>query len=83
MRTHDGILEIFIDDRLICKHDILSGRNRVSRKKEHFKGLLKEVQNDGYAPYRKLPLMDFSGNDDVEVEKRSLTVYENLAGGEV
>ena len=83
VRTHDGILDVFIDDRFICKHDILSGRNRVSRKKEHFKGLLKEVQNDGYAPYRKLPLMDFSGKDDVEVEKRSLDVYENLAGGDV
>ncbi|RLF56972.1 MAG: IS21 family transposase [Thermoplasmata archaeon] len=79
VRIHDGILETFIDNRIICTHEILSGRNRVSKNKEHFKGLLKEIRNEGYAPYRKLPLMNFSATDDVEVEKRSLDVYENLA----
>jgi transposase len=68
-----------IDNRVICTHEILSGRNRVSKNKEHFKGLLKEIRNEGYAPYRKLPLMNFSATDDVKVEKRSLDVYENLA----
>lgn len=80
VRVHDGILEIIIDNQVICTHEMLSGRNRVSKNKEHFKGLLKEVRNEGYAPYQKLPLMNFSVNDnDVEVEKRSLDVYENLA----
>ena len=32
-------------------------------------------------PYQKLPLMRFSGGN-VEVEKRPLTVYEQLGGGE-
>lgn len=85
VRIYDDTLEVVLDERVICTHDILLGRNRVSKKKEHFKGLLKQVRNEGYVPYRKLPLMNFSGDEDVEVEKRSLDVYEHLVdeGGDV
>jgi len=78
-RTHAGKLQVLIDDKIICEHEILSGKNRVSRVKEHFKGLLKEILEEGRTPYQRLPLMSFSGGD-IEVEKRSLDVYEQMGG---
>lgn len=80
IRTHAGRLEVLIDNEVVCEHELLAGRGRISRDKEHFKGLLKEIREEGRSSYQKLPLMDFSGGD-IQVEKRSLDVYEQLGGG--
>jgi transposase len=80
VKTHGGKLQVIIDDKIICEHEILVGKNRVSRVKEHFKGLLKELLEEGRTPYQKLPLMNFSV-ENIEVEKRSLDVYEQMGGG--
>ncbi|GCC11860.1 integrase core domain protein [archaeon] len=80
VRIHAGKLEVLINDKVVCKHELLAGRGRVSRDREHFKGLLKDIMEEGRKPYQKLPLMNFSGGD-VQVEKRSLDVYERLGGG--
>jgi len=80
VRTRHGKLRVLIDDKVVSENELLSGRGRVSRNQEHFRGLLKEVMQERYRPHQKLPLMNFSGGD-VEVEKRSLTVYDQLGGG--
>lgn len=80
MKTYEGKLQVLIDGKIICEHEILAGKNRVSRKKEHFKGLLKEILKEGLTSYQKLPLMNFSG-EDIDVEKRSLDVYDQIGGG--
>ena len=80
VKTHEGKLQVLIDDNVVCEHEILAGKNRTSRMKEHFKGLLKEVMEEGRTPYQKLPLMNFSV-ETVEVEKRPLDVYEQIGGG--
>jgi len=80
VNTHAGKLQVLIDNKIICEHEIIAGKNRVSRKKEHFKGLLKEILKEGRTSYQKLPLMNFSG-EDIDVEKRSLEVYDQIGGG--
>jgi hypothetical protein len=80
VKTHKGILQVFIDDTMVCEHGILTGKNRTSRMKEHFKGLLKDILMEGRTPYQRLPLMNFSV-ETVEVEKRPLEVYEQIGDG--
>lgn len=80
LKIHAGKLEVLVDNVVVCEHELLAGKGRVSRNKEHFKGLLKEIRDEGRSSYQKLPLMDFSG-EDVQVEKRSLDAYERLRGG--
>ena len=58
-----GILKIKIGDEII-EHGILQGSGRISRKKEHFEGLLKSVSDRN------------AWNYGIEVEKRDLKNYE-------
>ena len=72
--------KVIVGDEQVCEHEILAGRARVSRVKEHFKGLLSEIQNENKAA------MNASGQtilkfENVEVEKRSLSVYDSLIEG--
>lgn len=69
----NGKLQALIDGEIVGEHEFLAGKGRVSRKKEHFKGLLKEILQEGRMERQKLPLYDFSA---VEVEKRPLEYYE-------
>lgn len=79
VREYDGKLQVLIDRQMVCEHELLSGKGRVSRKKEHFKGLLKEILREGRVESgRRLPFYDFSG--EVEVEKRPLDYYEARGG---
>lgn len=81
----DGKLRVFIDGLEVCEHELLAGSGRVSRNKEHFKGLLSEIlkEKTTTAFDRDRVILDF--NSDVEVEKRSLDFYEALGNeaGEV
>ncbi len=82
VRERDGKLLVLINGRAVCMHELLHGKGRTSRKREHFKGLLKEILGEGRSTrgYKKrLPFYDFSG--EVEVEKRPLDYYE-LRGGD-
>ena len=58
-----GILKIKIGDEII-EHGVLQGSGRISRKKEHFEGLLKAVSDRN------------AWNYGIEVEKRDLKNYE-------
>jgi transposase len=79
LHISDGKFQVYVDNELICEHEILSGNNRVIRKKEHFQGLLSEIlkQNSVCRNTSKSPLK-FSSP---EVEKRSLDVYEVFSQG--
>ncbi len=55
---------------------MLAGSNRVSRNKEHFKGLLGDIFKENIAVMNKTQsTLKFS---EPQVEKRSLSVYEAL-----
>ena len=72
--------KVIVGGEQICEHEILAGRARVSRVKEHFKGLLSEIQKENKAAMNKSgqSLLKF---ESLEVEKRSLSVYESLIEG--
>jgi transposase len=79
LHIFDGKFQAYIDNESVCEHEILPENCRVSRKKEHFHGLLSEIlkQNSVFKNPSKI-LMKFS---DPEVEKRSLEVYEIFSKG--
>ncbi|AKB57047.1 IS21 family transposase [Methanosarcina barkeri] len=79
LQIFEGKFEVYVDYEKVCEHEILPGNCRVARKKEHFKGLLSEVLNEN-SKCKKSPhiLLKFSG---LEVEKRSLDVYETFSDG--
>ena len=64
--TEDGNdnLKITVDNEIVAEHIILTGTGRISRKKEHFEGLLKNIRDEN--------IMKFSQ----DVEKRDLRKYE-------
>ncbi len=75
-----GKFKVIVGGEQVCEHEILVGRGRVSRVKEHFKGLLSEIQKENKAAMNKSgqSILKF---ETVEVEKRSLSVYDSLIEG--
>jgi hypothetical protein len=72
-------LRIIVGSDKVCEHEILAGSHRVSRNKEHFKGLLSEVLLENKArSSRTSPVLRFK---DPVVESRPLSVYEKFSGG--
>ncbi len=71
---------VIVGGEQVCEHEILTGSGRVSRVKEHFKGLLSEIQKENRAAMNKSgqSILKF---ETVEVEKRPLSVYESLIEG--
>lgn len=63
VREENGKIRITIDDEII-EHDVLHGSGMISRKKEHFEGLMKAVKDTNKKNY------------GIEVEKRDLHEYE-------
>ena len=70
----DTSFSVVVGSEKVCTHDILPGRGRVSRNKDHFKGLLSEIlkQNSTHAG-KACTVLKFS---DPDVECRSLAVYD-------
>src|SRR5659263_641348 len=75
-----GKFKIIVGGQQICEHEILSGRGRVARVKEHFKGLLSDILKENKATMNKSgqSILKF---ETIEVEKRPLSVYESLIEG--
>ncbi len=75
-----GKFRVIVGGEHVCEHEILAGRGRASRVKEHFKGLLGEIQKENKAAMNKSgqSILKF---ESLEVEKRSLSVYESLIEG--
>jgi transposase len=59
-------LKIEVDATIVADHLILSGTGRISRKKEHFEGLLKAIREENSAIYGQI------------VETRDLKKYEDV-----
>lgn len=75
-----GKFKAIVGGEQVCEHEILAGRGRVSRVKEHFKGLMSEILKENKAAMNKSgqSILKF---ETLEVEKRSLAVYESLIEG--
>ena len=72
-------LGIFVGSEKVCEHEILTGSHRISRNKEHFRGLLSEVLKENKAKSNQSsPILRFS---DPVVESRPLSVYEKFSEG--
>ena len=62
-----SILKIEIDSIVAASHEIITGTGRISRKEEHFNGLLKTVREENSAIYEQ------------HVETRDLKKYEEVS----
>ena len=72
----DDKFRVIVGGMQVCKHGLLAGSSRVSRNKEHFKGLLGDILKENMAAMNKTQsTLKFS---EPQVEKRSLSVYEAL-----
>jgi transposase len=60
-------LRIEIDSSIVAVHEILPGTGRISRKREHFDGLLKAIREENSAVYGQM------------VETRDLKRYEEVS----
>ena len=63
------MLRIEIDSNALAEHSILSGTERISRKKEHFDGLLKAMGEENTIVYTQ------------PVEKSDLKSYDGCHDG--
>jgi len=63
-----GKFKVIVGGEQVCDHEILAGSGRMSRVKEHFKGLLSEIQKENKAAMNKSgqSILKF---ETVEVEK--------------
>jgi len=80
LQIFNSKFKVVVSGETICEHEILAGRGRTSRVKEHFKGLLSEILKENKAAMNKCrqSILKF---ESVEVEKRPLSVYESLIEG--
>ncbi len=80
LQIFEGKLEVYVDYEKVCEHEILPGNCRVSRKKEHFQGLLSEILKENSKCKKDLRIsLKFPSPD---VEKRSLDIYETFSEGD-
>jgi transposase len=66
VNEENGKIRISIDGEII-EHDLIPGTGQISKKKEHFEGLLKTIRDQNVKNYT------------VEVEKRDLREYEEAS----
>jgi len=76
LQIRDTTFSVFVGNELVCRHEILPGHGKVSRNKDHFKGLLSEILKQNSASRSKGENIVHFRDDDVE--KRSLSVYESF-----
>ena len=62
-----ALVRIEIDSSIVAVHEILPGTGRISRKKEHFEGLLEAIREENSAVYGQM------------VETRDLKRYEEVS----
>lgn len=80
LQIWDTSFAVFVGNELVCRHEIIPGHGRVSRNKDHFKGLLSEILKHNSSPRSKCEnIVRFKDSD---VEKRPLSVYEAFCCGE-
>ena len=74
LQIRDTAFSVFVGNELVCRHEIVLGHGKVSRNRDHFKGLLSEILKQNSASRSRGE--DIVHFEDVDVEKRSLSVYE-------
>ena len=62
-----ALVKIEIDSSIVAEHSLIPGTGRISRKKEHFEGLLKAIRDENSAVYGQM------------VETRDLKRYEEVS----
>jgi hypothetical protein len=76
LQIRDNSFSVFVGNEQVCRHEIIPGHGRVSRNKDHFKGLLSEILKHNSVPRSKGEnIVRFA---DLDVEKRSLSVYDTF-----
>jgi hypothetical protein len=76
LQIRDNSFSVFVGNEQVCRHEIIPGHGRVSRNKDHFKGLLSEILKHNSVPRSKGEnIVRF---EDLDVEKRSLSVYDTF-----
>jgi transposase len=77
LQISDTTFSVIVGSEKVCTHEILPGHGRLSRNKEHFKGLLSEILRQNSAQCGKTSsILKFS---DPDVEQRSLSVYDDFS----
>ncbi len=77
----DNRVSIAVDGSVVCVHPLLEGRHNIARNNEHFEGLLKAARDENRG---KMPpiITQATPSSKNTVEKRSLSEYDQLCGGE-
>jgi transposase len=80
LQISDTSFSVVVGSEKVCTHEILPGRGRVSRNKDHFTGLLSEIlkQNSTQGARASCVLK----LNDPDVEHRSLAVYDAFVEGD-
>jgi len=80
LRIQNKKMQVFVNGQNICEHVCREGSGHVTRKKEHFEGLLKEIMQRNRTEHntriKKLKMPHIP-----DVEHRSLVEYEIFCGG--
>jgi transposase len=79
LQISDKTFNIVVGKEEICTHEIHQGHGKVSRNKEHFKGLLSEILKQNSAPRSKCSAA-FKFIEQ-EVEQRPLSIYNSFCEG--
>ncbi|MBD3407512.1 MAG: IS21 family transposase [Candidatus Lokiarchaeota archaeon] len=84
----DDKFEVEIGGEIVCVHEIIPGKNRLIKIKEHFAGLYKEIlyrnrdthlkRIQGHVSSDSPILMDSNKASNVKVEQRDLSTYDDL-----
>ena len=79
LQIHDKTISVFVGAELICTHDIVPGHGKVSRNKDHFKGLLSEIlKQNSVSSVKCQNVMRF---EEPDVEHRPLSAYDVFSAG--
>jgi hypothetical protein len=80
LQISEKTIAIVIGKEVICTHEIHQGHGRISRNKEHSKGLLSEILEQNSAPRSKCSATSFKFIEQ-EVERRPLSIYDSFCEG--
>jgi transposase len=77
LQIQDTTFSVFVGTEKVCSHEIVPGHGKVSRNKDHFKGLLTEIlQQNSTSRTKSVSLICFK---DPEVEHRPLSSYDTFS----
>jgi len=74
---------IEVDNQVVCEHTLISGKNQISKQKEHFEGLHKAARDETFGKMPSTNPQEKKLHIEFEVEKRPLHEYDQISGGDV